>query len=706
MEEEKTINFMKKQRKVKQSSWDKFSKFAADFETTAHKEFSDEEILANDRNTFAVNENVVDFTPNESSQVFLAGLMSLKDYTYKLSFENIATFINNVADMTYQEHHTRAIVYFHNLAYDGEYLLKWLIKNGYKQTLQVDEITHQPLILRKQFSLLKTGGKFFSLVIYWRGIKIHFLDSMKLFPQSLASLGESIGYKKLKELVDYSKFEINKDHKYPENWLFYLQRDCEILARYLNQFFANEDKSHTLKRQTIGSVSYAYIKQTIDEFIPYKKEHGVYKYGFTIADYMKFEPYYAGGLTFPSFKYWGKWVYKPNRIKMIDACSMYPSQMVKPLPYGQPLSEPPQDSPYCTYYKIRIKKATIKEKYNDIAILRKPFEMQDGKKVFHFTNIKTIYQYIQEVKNEIYYFVDKELELMQKLYDMEFEILEETYFKLAPYLENSVRQLFQAKKDAKAKGDAVNTMLAKLRINNLYGKTGQKPIRNQDYYGSLDDLDLTKYKVVGEKNTLDEGYNIQKIKEHTDKAQPIFLAAYITALARCSLLDKYLYITSKGGKFLYCDTDSICFIDSPKGIKFNDIGNDLGLWEYEDFKQFKLDKNYNYVLDEEGKPILLEKKNVADGFCSLCPKQYRIADKEYPLPVKLASAGVKKDIIIKVAHQDYNYDLGENKKYHIRKTTLKESVNGKVIWESPFNFIKWKKIKTNPICPKELFRND
>lgn len=657
---------MKKQRKRKLTAWDKFAKFSADFETTAHKEFTEDEYLANDRNTFAVNEITTDFTPNESSKVFLCGLMSLKDYSYRLSFENLAQFINNIAEMTYKESHTQALIYFHNLGYDGEYLLRWLLKHGYKQTLNIDPVTHRTVILRKEFALLKSGGKFFSLTFWWRGIKLHFLDSLKLFPKSLASLGESIGYKKLKDTVDYRKFKIYKNHRYPKTWTKYLKRDCEILARYLKQFFAKEKNSHSLFKQTIGSISYSYIKETINKLTP----------NFTVKDYLYFQNWYSGGLCFPSLDHWAKWVYKPNRIKMIDACSMYPSQMIKALPYGKPLDKKPKDSPYCCFYKIKIIRARIKDKYSDIAILKKPFEYVNNKKIYHFTKFNTLYQYIQEIENEIYYFCDCELEMLEKIYNIKYKVLKRHYFKTDAYLKPIIETLFKFKKEAKEKGDEVNTLLSKLRLNNLYGKTGQKPIRQQDYYGDKESINTDRYRIVGEKNTLIKGYNIEQIKEDDEKANPIFLASYITALARCSLINKYLYITNHGGTFLYCDTDSICYIDSRKPIKFNDIGNELGHWEYEKFI-------------------------VADAFCSLCPKQYRIVkDKKV---VKCASAGVKKEMIINVANQDYNFDLGENKKYHIIKTTLKESINGKVIWESPFNFLKWKKLKQNPKCPKELY---
>ena len=42
------------------------------------------------------------------------------------------------------------------------------------------------------------------------------MDSLKLFQASLESLGEIIGYPKLKDTVKYEEFLIKKSHDYPQ----------------------------------------------------------------------------------------------------------------------------------------------------------------------------------------------------------------------------------------------------------------------------------------------------------------------------------------------------------------------------------------------------------------------------------------------------------------------------------------------------------
>ena len=657
---------MKKRKTNK--SWDKYCKFVADFETTHHKNFSDSEILAYDRQGLGstIENNVsLDFSPNESSKMFLGGLMSLKDFSYKLNYENMVDFFNNIASMTYDEHHTKALVYFHNLAYDGRYILNWLLQHGWSQTLETDDVTHLPVISRKEFACLISGGKFFNLHMWWRGIYIVFLDSIKLFPMSLGTLGEEIGFKKLKELVDYKQFEIRTDHKYPADWLTYLKRDVEILAKYLKNFFELQPKACSMKRQTIGSIAYSYIKKVIQELTP----------NFTIEDYNKFQWWFHGGLCFPSLDYWAKWVWKKNKIRMIDKCSMYPSMMCKALPYGEPLTQAPIDSDYCCYYEIDIKSAVIKKEYSDIACIWKPFTYKNGTKVIIPQEHEVVYQYLQEVYNAKYYVIDIELDLWKKLYDIDYKIVNTIYFKTSDYLKPTIELLFKDKQQATSKGARTK---AKLTLNNLYGKLAQKPVRPQEFYGELKELEKysDKYIIKNEKrNVLYKAYNINQIKKDTDKAQPIFIASYITALARVDLLSRYLLIKEHGGTFLYSDTDSIAFIEN-KPIQFTDIGNNLGMWEYEKF-------------------------NRASGFCCLCPKQYRIIGSDYAI-VKSATAGVKKEDMNEVANLDYNYDIGSNPKYHMVKTQLKQSVNGAVVFDSSFNFEKWRNLKHKVIIRKEI----
>jgi hypothetical protein len=123
----------------------------------------------------------------------------------------------------------------------------------------------------------------------------------------------------------------------------------------------------------------------------------------------------------------------------------------------------------------------------------------------------------------------------------------------------------------------VERNIAKLIINSISGKLGQKPFHPQDFYGKVDEINLDDYEVLGKKvNKIFEAYNIQKkVKEEHD-ARPIIVISYITALSRVCLIEKAMEIIDNGGTVLYFDTDSVSFIDTVKPMQLKNIYKDLG----------------------------------------------------------------------------------------------------------------------------------
>lgn len=662
--------------KYKSKGFNKYALFACDFETTKQKEFTDEEIYFES----ITNEELDLYKTDRYSKVFLSGIWDIRTNEYRLCYENIADTFDAVVEMTAKQHKAFAIMYFHNLSFDGSFILRWLIDKGWKQTLRTNPKSKQPMIRYHEYATLISGGKYFSIQLRWKGIRIYIFDSLKILPSSLASLGETVGYKKLQETVDYSKFQIDKNHNYPKEWLIYLKRDCKILAQILKDFYEHEPNAQSITTMTIGSISFKHIKSQVNYAVPKQ----------TIADFYDWVKWYHGGLTFPSLKWQGKWMFAPHKIKFIDATSMYPSMMIKPLPCGEPTKHIDKSwESHTTYYEIKIIKARIKPQYNDIAIIPKPYIWKDRKKqikiLFDGEIVKTPYEYVQSVDNEIYHVIKEELELWEKIYDIKYKILNKWHFETIPYLKEEVEKLFLDKQEASRKKQKTTKLICKLKINSLYGKLCQKPNRAQDFYGELKDIDTTKFKVLGKKHLDIEAYNVEQIKEDKAIAKPVFVGAYITALARVSLISKYKYIVDNGGTFLYSDTDSICYKDARKEIKFNDIGDNLGQWAFEE------DKDTGGVL-------------IGDGFISLCPKQYRVVKMGKDKPMKFACAGVNKEVMELVKNQDYNLELDDNKSYKLTKRKLTNSRYGKIIDENgQFTFKKWKPYFPNIKCPKKLW---
>ena len=119
---------------------------------------------------------VADFettTRKEDCRVWSWGIIKvgkLSDYRDGTSIDG---FMTHVAERA-------ANVYFHNLAFDGSFIIDWLLKHGYtwkKESPGVREFT----------SLISRMGKFYSItVVFETGYRVEFRDSTRNYQCQLA----------------------------------------------------------------------------------------------------------------------------------------------------------------------------------------------------------------------------------------------------------------------------------------------------------------------------------------------------------------------------------------------------------------------------------------------------------------------------------------------------------------------------------------
>ena len=83
-------------------------------------------------------------------------------------------------------------VYFHNLSWDGEFIIWWLITNGYEP--QLTKVS-KPKQFRERTDWMGKRGEIYVNV---NGCRILFLCSYKMWPIKAEKIGESLGYPKLK----------------------------------------------------------------------------------------------------------------------------------------------------------------------------------------------------------------------------------------------------------------------------------------------------------------------------------------------------------------------------------------------------------------------------------------------------------------------------------------------------------------------------
>lgn len=232
--------------------------------------------------------------------------------------------------------------------------------------------------------------------------------------------------------------------------------------------------------------------------------------------------------------------------KHIDATSLYPSQMVKPMiPYGGPLLEKP-DGPFTTIvYPI----ASLSIKPGKIPYLQ---FRSDAQSLEYLADVPTGEKVTQCVLDGSYAFWHDEWELICQLYDVKLTSVKEIYIRMKEnnVLASYIRMLFDGKKN----NTGTKRYYFKILMNSLYGKFLTSP--------------------KGESISYSGGYHKIENDKHT---YYLPIGSWIAMSGRVALFNVLNSLDS--GDVLYCDTDSCIY----KGDKEPDcvIGDELGQWKVE-----------------------------------------------------------------------------------------------------------------------------
>ena len=200
------------------------------------------------------------------------------------------------------------VILFHNLKFDGEFIIYYLLKNGYKWTKKVER-------QNKTFTtLISDMGLFYQIEVYFKvgnnPKKVTFLDSLKLINQSVDSIAKSFNIDEKKLELDYNeKREIG--HILTEEEKEYIKHDVIIVAKALNYLY-----SMNLTKMTAGSNAVYDFRRIITEN---KFNHLFYKLTYECdADLRQA---YKGGFTYLNPIYEGVDV---NEGEVLDVNSLYP----------------------------------------------------------------------------------------------------------------------------------------------------------------------------------------------------------------------------------------------------------------------------------------------------------------------------------------------------------------------------------------------
>lgn len=419
-----------------------------------------------------------------------------------------------------------SIFYFHNLKFDGNFLLSRLLELGF--FICDDRID-------KGINCIITDRLvWYSMTVHFGGKKYEFRDSSKKIIGSLESAAKDFQLDILKGSIDYGK-DRPIDYSPTKEEINYIHNDTEIVAKILKYYYDE------------GMTSLTNAMDAMKAFKKIVSENG-FKMYFPTLDLETdnfIRKSYKGGFCYLNKKYKG---IDLNDIYAFDVKSMYPSVMVDAmLPYGVPKKY------YGSYKKDKDYPLFIQH-------IRFNGRIKDGFiptiQTKSFMSIKL--NYLTDTNGQIYelYLTSVDLFMLLKTYEIyEIEYIDGYKFKgitglFKPYIDYYF--------DKKEKSVGAVKMLYKIYLNSLYGKFAM----------------MTERRAVIPEIT-DEG--LKFIKGDYETVEPVYtaVASFITSWARFKLLNG---IYANLDIFIYCDTDSIYLSKQPQSL---DVGKTLGKFAIE-----------------------------------------------------------------------------------------------------------------------------
>lgn len=444
-------------------------------------------------------------------------------------------------------------IYFHNLKFDGQFMMYYLFNNGYKHS-------SDRMLYHKQFNTLITDtGVWYQVKICYEGRYYTFMDSYKIIPMSVSAMSEAFGIEQIKGDIDYKMYR-PVGYQMTELEKEYVINDCVIVGKALLFFF-----SQGLTKMTQASNAFNDLKTIIG-----KKN---FRRWFPILKMDKeLRQSYKGGFTYVSPKYQGKTIGKGI---VLDVNSLYPYVMLeKKLPYGHPI-----------YFEGKYEDGDKDENelYDlSIQMFRCSFELKDK-------HIPTIQmkgnlsfiptEYVTTTGGEDYALCLTSVDL--KLFLDHYDVYNVEWFGGWKFKsDNEIMGKFiekwnNIKVECTHNGNLGLRLIAKLMMNASYGKYALNPNVVNKY--PVFDGEFVKYKK-----------GVETVRD------PIYLpvASFITAYAREITIRS---AQKNYDRFIYADTDSIHLLgtDIPTDLEIDNAK--IGAWKIEyyfDKARFVRQKSY------------------------------------------------------------------------------------------------------------------
>lgn len=442
--------------------------------------------------------------------------------------------------------------YFHNLKFDGEFIIHYLLTHGFVH------VNEKKLVVNQFSTIISDLNVFYCIKVKFKEeVIISFFDSLKLLNFSVEEVAKAFNLSIKKLEIDY-KAKREKGHKITDEEKEYLKHDVMIMSLALEKMFEMK-----ITRMTIASNAMNFFKDTISK----KRFEEWFKPPLYDKDLRQA---YKGGFTYLNEIYRGKEVKEGI---VLDVNSLYPSVMYySPMPYGEGIyfdGKYVPDKLYNLYIQnitcqFRIKKdmiPTIQIKNNLSFVPTEYLSSSNGESInLTLTNV--------------------DLKLFLEHYDI-YDVSYNwgwKYKSSTKIFKSYIDYWNELKVKATKEGNKPLRTIAKLMLNSLYGKFAASP-EGRSKIPYLDN-NIVKYK-------------LSELEERTAYYLPISI--FITSWARDKTIRSAQAVYHR---FIYADTDSLHLegTDIPENLLISDT--ELGKWKIEStFKRGKYLRQKCYIED-------------------------------------------------------------------------------------------------------------
>lgn len=554
-------------------------------------------------------------------------------------------------------------IFFHNLSFDGTFIVPALIKRGFCPDINYTR-------KNKRLEIFQQGAR----IYYIRAVldttrrvngrtkhikmNVIFRDSLVLMPTSIKALGKAVKIEKFAEgqqgQADFYDWEpedldlgcLETLTEEAKSFIKYCKRDVAILRASLKAYFEmltqlDDVKLYNLVMAdnpwrphhylTIGATAIGLINTIYIPRFKVRVGFDEFKHNINFETYQRVAPTYRGGITQFNPVFQGE----PRALRFggfgLDITSSYPFQMTDWLPYGDVLDEIDPSIPHQTFLNVKVRNLRIKPEFRSLVVWPNKQNAETGR-------------FLEEAREWQGSFVKEEFDLLSEIYDFEIVMMDEFHMKTAPFLKEGITQLYGLKDKYTRENNPAFRLISKLLLNSIYGKFAQKTAFNSYIFSGVE---MEKGEVVELKKRFDKaegkmkavrgevllespsfawtGYRCYAVspldfkESYSNKAT----GSVITAKARVKLIKMMKDIVVWGREnnvqerfgiepadlWLYSDTDSV-FVQAVPGllewIKSQGwINDDLGGWTMEkEFASFGVHAAKRYVcLDASGQPI-------------------------------------------------------------------------------------------------------